>query len=267
MDTSQYRVSNPETFALSDAAADPPTGFDKEQSKRVLKKNTKQLQSLQKLMGAERKQRLLVVLQAIDAGGKDGTIRSVFGLLNPQGVKVKSFKRPTKIELAHDYLWRVHPHVPGNGEIVVFNRSHYEDVLVVKVHGYAPDDAIEKRYSHIRSFEQMLVDEGTTVVKIYLHISKDEQKKRFESRLNTPEKQWKFNKDDLKERAYWDQYQEAFETMLKETSTEDAPWYVVPANNKKYRNEVISTLIREALESLDMAWPKAAEGIEDVRIE
>lgn len=218
-------------------------------------------------MWAERKQRLLVVLQAIDAGGKDGTIRSVFGLLNPQGVKVTSFKRPTKLELAHDYLWRVHPHVPGNGEIVVFNRSHYEDVLVVKVHGYAPSDTIEKRYNHIRSFEQMLVDEGTTVVKIYLHISKDEQKRRLESRLNTPEKQWKFNKDDLKERAYWEQYQDAFETMLKETSTQDAPWYVVPANNKKYRNEVISTLICEVLESLDMAWPKAAEGTENITIE
>lgn len=218
-------------------------------------------------MWAERKQRLLVVLQAIDAGGKDGTIRSVFGLLNPQGVKVTSFKRPTKLELAHDYLWRVHPHVPGNGEIVVFNRSHYEDVLVVKVHGYAPSDTIEKRYNHIRSFEQMLVDEGTTVVKIYLHISKDEQKRRLESRLNTPEKQWKFNKDDLKERAYWEQYQDAFETMLKETSTQDAPWYVVPANNKKYRNEVISTLVREALESLDMTWPEAADDIEDVTIE
>ena len=218
-------------------------------------------------MWAERKQRLLVVLQAIDAGGKDGTIRSVFGLLNPQGVKVKSFKRPTKIELAHDYLWRVHPHVPGNGEIVVFNRSHYEDVLVVKVHEYAPLDLVEKRYEHIRNFEQLLADEGTTIIKIFLHISKDEQKRRFEDRLNEPDKNWKFKKEDLKERAFWDQYQDAFETMIERTSTKDAPWYVVPSNNKKYRNEIISNLLIETLSGLNMEFPPAADGLDNIVID
>ena len=267
MDTSEFLVSNTAHFALSNYQVDPPATFNEKQSKRTLKKNTKELQSLQKLMWAERKHRVLVVLQAIDAGGKDGTIRSVFGGLNPQGVKVQSFKRPTKNELAHDYLWRVHKHVPGNGEIMVFNRSHYEDVLVVKVHEYAPLDLVEKRYEHIRNFEQLLADEGTTIIKIFLHISKEEQKRRFEDRLNEPNKNWKFKKEDLKERAFWNEYQEAFERMIERTSTQDAPWYVIPANNKKYRNEIISNLMIETLSSLGMEWPPAADGLDNIVID
>lgn len=267
MDTSEFLVSNTAHFALSNYQVDPPATFNEKQSKRTLKKKTKELQSLQKLMWAERKHRVLVVLQAIDAGGKDGTIRSVFGGLNPQGVKVQSFKRPTKNELAHDYLWRVHKHVPGNGEIMVFNRSHYEDVLVVKVHEYAPLDLVEKRYEHIRNFEQLLADEGTTIIKIFLHISKEEQKRRFEDRLNEPNKNWKFKKEDLKERAFWNEYQEAFERMIERTSTQDAPWYVIPANNKKYRNEIISNLMIETLSSLGMEWPPAADGLDNIVID
>lgn len=267
MDTSEFLVSSTAHFALSNYQVDPPAAFNEKQSKRTLKKNTKELQSLQKLMWAERKHRVLVVLQAIDAGGKDGTIRSVFGGLNPQGVKVQSFKRPTKNELAHDYLWRVHKHVPGNGEIMVFNRSHYEDVLVVKVHEYAPLDLVEKRYEHIRNFEQLLADEGTTIIKIFLHISKEEQKRRFEDRLNEPSKNWKFKKEDLKERAFWNEYQEAFERMIERTSTQDAPWYVIPANNKKYRNEIISNLMIETLSSLGMEWPPAADGLDNIVID
>jgi len=267
MNTSEFLVSNADNFVLSNCQVSPPAEFNEKQSKRTLKKNTKVLQSLQKLMWAERKQRVLVVLQAIDAGGKDGTIRSIFGGLNPQGVKVQSFKRPTKEELAHDYLWRVHKHVPGNGEIMVFNRSHYEDVLVVKVHEYAPLDLVEKRYEHIRNFEQLLADEGTTIIKIFLHISKDEQKRRFEDRLNEPDKNWKFKKEDLKERAFWDQYQDAFETMIERTNTKDAPWYVVPANNKKYRNEIISNLMIETLSGLGMDWPPAADGLDNIVID
>lgn len=267
MDTSEFLISDAKNVVLSKIQVEPPADFDEKQSKRTLKKNTKALQSLQKLMWAERKQRVLVVLQAIDAGGKDGTIRSVFGDLNPQGVKVQSFKRPTKEELAHDYLWRVHKHVPGNGEIMVFNRSHYEDVLVVKVHGYAPLDLVEKRYEHIRNFEQLLADEGTTIIKIFLHISKDEQKRRFEDRLNEPDKNWKFKVEDLNERVFWDQYQEAFELMIERTSTKDAPWYVIPANNKKYRNEIISTLLIEVLSGLEMEWPPAADGIDNIIID
>ncbi len=267
MDTSCFRLNQPNSFSLANMPTTAPEDFDKEVSKKSVKKLTKRIQALQELMWAEHKQRLLVVLQAIDTGGKDGTIRAVFGRTNPQGVKVKSFKRPTEEELSHDYLWRVHPHVPGNGEIVVFNRSHYEDVLVVKVHEYAPLEVIEKRYQHIRNFEQMLADEGTTVIKIFLHISKDEQKRRLEDRLNQPEKNWKFEMGDIKERSYWDQYQQVFETMIQETSTEVAPWYVVPANNKKYRNEIISSIIVETLEGLNMQWPKPAEGLENIRIE
>lgn len=267
MDTSEFLVSSTAHFALSNYQVDPPATFNEKQSKRTLKKKTKELQSLQKLMWAERKHRVLVVLQAIDAGGKDGTIRSVFGGLNPQGVKVQSFKRPTKNELAHDYLWRVHKHVPGNGEIMVFNRSHYEDVLVVKVHEYAPLDLVEKRYEHIRNFEQLLADEGTTIIKIFLHISKEEQKRRFEDRLNEPNKNWKFKKEDLKERAFWNEYQEAFERMIERTSTQDAPWYVIPANNKKYRNEIISNLMIETLSSLGMEWPPAADGLDNIVID
>lgn len=267
MDTSQFQVSNPDSYVLADASTAAPSDFDREESKRRVKQLTKQIQALQEKMWAGRKHRLLVVLQAIDAGGKDGTVRSVFGRTNPQGVKVHSFKRPTEQELAHDYLWRVHPHVPGNGEITVFNRSHYEDVLVVKVHGYAPLDVVEKRYEHIRNFEQMLVDEGTTIIKIFLHISKDEQKRRFEARLNRPEKNWKFKKGDIKERAFWEQYHEVFEQMLKKTTTDDSPWYVVPADNKKYRNEIVSSLILETLESFKMQWPQPEEDLSDIVIE
>jgi PPK2 family polyphosphate:nucleotide phosphotransferase len=266
MDPSLFRVAHASEFSLLQAVTDPPVGFDKDDSKANAKRLTKRLQSLQRLMWAERKQRLLVVLQSIDTGGKDGTIRSVFGKINAQSVKVHSFKKPTEHELAHDYLWRVHPCVPGDGEISIFNRSHYEDVLVVKVHGYASEERIQKRYEHIRNFENMLVDEGTTVIKILLHISKDEQKKRLESRLHVPEKNWKFQIGDLKEREHWDQYQEAFETMLRETSTEGSPWYVVPANNKRYRNELISTIVVETLESLEMRWPEPAEGLEDIKV-
>lgn len=267
MDTSQFQVSNPDSYVLADTPTAAPSDFDREESKRRVKQLTKQIQALQEKMWAGRKHRLLVVLQAIDAGGKDGTVRSVFGRTNPQGVKVHSFKRPTEQELAHDYLWRVHPHVPGNGEITVFNRSHYEDVLVVKVHGYAPLDVVEKRYEHIRNFEQMLVDEGTTIIKIFLHISKDEQKRRFEARLNRPEKNWKFKKGDIKERAFWEQYHEVFEQMLKKTTTDDSPWYVVPADNKKYRDEIISSLILETLESFKMQWPQPKEDLSDIVIE
>ena len=267
MDTSLFRISDAPSFSISNAITDSPDGFDRDESKVTVKRLTKRLQSLQKLMWAERKQRLLVVLQSIDTGGKDGTIRSVFGKINPQGVKVHSFKKPSERELAHDYLWRVHPCVPANGEIGIFNRSHYEDVLVVKVHGYAPEELVQKRYGHIRNFEQMLVDEGTTIIKILLHITKEEQKERLESRLNIPEKNWKFQIGDLKERAHWDQYQDAFETMIRETSTDSSPWYVVPANDKKYRNEIISTLIVETLEALDMQWPAPEEGLEDIKVE
>jgi PPK2 family polyphosphate:nucleotide phosphotransferase len=225
------------------------------------------LEHLQELLYAESKHKVLIVLQAMDTGGKDGTIRHVFEGVNPQGVKVAGFKVPTPKELAHDYLWRVHKHTPGSGEIVIFNRSHYEDVLVVRVHDLVPREVWSRRYEHIRAFEKLLADEGTTVLKFYLHIDLAEQKERLQERLDQPDKNWKFSIGDLKERARWDQYLAAYQQALQETSTEYAPWYIVPANRKWYRNLVISTIIINKLKSLDMSYPEAEEGLEDVVIE
>ena len=196
------------------------------------------LAELQDVLYAQGEHRLLVVLQAMDTGGKDGTIRHVFNEVDPIGVRMQSFKKPTERELAHDYLWRVHPHVPGDGEVVVFNRSHYEDVLVVRVHGWVDDATARRRFGHIRDFERLLVDEGTTIVKLFLHISEDEQRERLQARLDEPDKRWKFSTGDLAERKRWDDYQRVYTEAIQETSTEDAPWYVVPADRKWYRNLV-----------------------------
>jgi len=200
---------------------------------------------------------LLVVLQAMDTGGKDGVIRHVFDGVNPQGVKVASFKKPTSKELSHDYLWRVHPHTPGRGEITIFNRSHYEDVLVVRVHNLVRSEVWEKRYEHINAFEHILADEGTKIVKFFLHISKEEQKERLQARLDTPHKQWKFSTGDLKERVLWNDYIQAYEAVLSKTSTEWAPWYVVPADRKWYRNLVIGSVLVQTLQDFDMQYPEA----------
>jgi PPK2 family polyphosphate:nucleotide phosphotransferase len=239
----------------------------KKEGKKLLKELNQELERLQELLYAEGKHKILIVLQAMDTGGKDGTIRHVFEGVNPQGVKVAGFKVPTPKELAHDYLWRVHKHTPGNGEIVIFNRSHYEDVLVVRVHDLVPEEVWSKRYEHIRAFEKILVDEGTTLLKFYLHINREEQKERLQARLDEPNKNWKFSKGDLAERALWDQYQAAYQDAIAKTSTEYAPWYVIPANRKWYRNLVISTIIIETLKSLNMSYPAPEEGLEGIVIE
>jgi len=202
-------------------------------------------------------------LQAMDTGGKDGAIRAVFEGVNPQGVKVASFKTPTPVELSHDYLWRVHQQTPGKGEIVIFNRSQYEDVLVVRVHNLAPEEVWSKRYQHIREFERLLADEGTTILKFYLHIDLEEQAERFLARVEDPTKQWKFNPGDLDERARWDDYMKAYEDMLNQTSTAWAPWYVIPSNKKWYRNWLISKIVIKTLKNLDMRYPAPVENIED----
>jgi len=239
----------------------------KEDGKKALKPLNKRLEALQELLYAQSKEKILIVLQAMDTGGKDGTIRHVLDGVNPQGVKVASFKKPTERELAHDYLWRIHQHTPASGEMVIFNRSHYEDVLVVRVHDLVPPAMWQKRYQHINDFERMLADEGTTILKFYLHIDKQEQKERLQSRLDEPEKHWKFDRGDLAERRHWDKYQDAIEEMLGRTSTEWAPWYVVPANRKWHRNLIISQIIVDKLEILEMAYPAAEEGLADVVIE
>jgi len=239
----------------------------KREAREVLQALNERLEALQELLYAEDKHKVLIVLQAMDTGGKDGTIRHVFEGVNPQGVKVASFKKPTPEELAHDYLWRVHKHTPGKGEIVIFNRSHYEDVLVVRVHNLVPPEVWGQRYAHINSFERLLADEGTTILKFYLHINLDEQKERFQSRLDEPHKRWKFNLGDLEERKLWPEYMQAYEDVLSKTSTEWAPWYVVPANRKWYRNLVVATVLVETLEGLNMSYPQPVEGLDDVVIE
>lgn len=214
------------------------------------------LGQLQEVLFAESRHRVLVVLQGMDTSGKDGVIRRVFESVNPAGVRVAAFKVPSAEELAHDYLWRIHKQTPGKGEMVIFNRSHYEDVLVVRVHSIVPEEVWRKRYDQINAFEQTLVEEGTTVVKFFLHISKDEQKERLQERLDQPDKTWKFNPSDLKERERWDDYMSAYEDMLNRTSTEAAPWMIVPADRKWHRDWVIASRLVEVLEGLKMAYPK-----------
>lgn len=224
------------------------------------------LAALQGRLWAERKQSLLVVLQAMDAGGKDGTIRKVFTGVNPQGVKVHGFKGPSSEELAHDFLWRIHAVTPARGEIGVFNRSHYEDVLIVRVDGLVPEPVWRTRFETIRSFEQGLTEAGTTVVKLFLHITKEEQAERFQARLDDPSKQWKFDEADLLVRAKWDAYQEAFAEAIAETSTDRCPWYVVPANHKWFRNWAVLRILVETLESMDPRYPPPADGLDAITI-
>ena len=203
----------------------------------------------------------MIVIQAMDGGGKDGTIRSIFQGVNPQGVRVASFKVPTDEELAHDYLWRVHKQTPKTGEIVIFNRSHYEDILVVRVHQFVHEKVWKKRYEHIRNFERLLTDEGTMILKFFLNISLDEQKERFIERIEIQEKQWKFNPRDIEERKLWSKYMEAYEELLNQTSTSSAPWFVIPANRNWYRDYVTISIIVDKLKNLKMKYPPPIENI------
>ena len=252
-----YKVKPKEKVKLNKVDANDCGEWEgkKKEAKTKLAELNQRLDELQEVLYAEHKHKVLIVFQAMDSGGKDGSIRAVFEGVNPQGVRVVSFKAPTTTELSHDYLWRVHQAVPGKGEIVVFNRSHYEDVLVVRVHDLVPRETWEKRYEHIRNFEKMLADEGTAILKFCLFIDKEEQKKRFLERLNDPTKQWKYNPNDVKERKLWDDYMAAYETMLNETSTEYAPWYLVPANRNWYRNLIIASAIVKKLKELNSEYP------------
>jgi len=240
---------------------------DKDEAKAETEKNIERLAELQEVLYAEGKHALLIILQAMDAAGKDGTIKQVMSGVNPQGCIVTSFKAPTPLELAHDFLWRVHQHAPPKGYLGIFNRSHYEEVLIVRVHNLVPEKVWRERYEHINNFEKLLADNGVAILKFFLHISKDEQKERLEKRLADKSKNWKFNPGDLKERDLWDNYMEAYEDAINKCNTPWAPWHVVPANKKWYRNLVISECIVEALESLDLKYPPAPEGIEQMVIE
>ena len=220
-----------------------------------------ELAVLQDRLAAEHRQSLLVVLQALDAGGKDGTIRHVFSGVNPQGVRVASFKAPTGSELEHDFLWRVHRVTPAAGEIGIFNRSHYEDVLAARVRGLVPEEVWRPRYELINGFEALLHHGGTTVVKLFLHISRDEQRRRLEERLRDPDKRWKFRPEDLLDRARWDEYQLAYREALEKTSTAVGPWYVIPADHKWYRNWVVSRILVKTLERMDPQYPQPMEDL------
>jgi PPK2 family polyphosphate:nucleotide phosphotransferase len=255
LDLDHYRVPPGSKLRLGDRSTADTGGFDKDEAEHAFEENIEALDELQERLFAEGKQSLLVVLQAMDGGGKDSTIRSVFGPLNALGVVVHGFKKPTEEELAHDFLWRVHPHAPRQGTIAVFNRSHYEDVLVVRVHGLANADVIEARYEHIMAFERLVAERGTRVLKFLLHVSKDYQLERLRRRLEKPDKHWKFNPGDLEERKLWDDYMEAFEIAISRTTTEQAPWYVVPSEERWFRDVVVSGIVRGALEAMDPQYP------------
>ncbi len=225
------------------------------------------LRELQDLLYSERKHSLLICLQALDTGGKDGVIKHVLGSMNPQGCRVAAFKQPSAEELAHDFLWRVHKAAPAQGEVVIFNRSHYEDVLIVRVHNLVPKKIWSRRYDQINRFESELVAHGTQILKFYLHISKEEQLKRFKQRLDDPAKQWKISEADYKERDFWEDYVAAYEEALSRCSTERAPWFIVPADHKWFRDLAIARIVVEHLESLKMNYPKPTVDIEHIRRE
>jgi PPK2 family polyphosphate:nucleotide phosphotransferase len=232
----------------------------------VLEENRKRMGELQFKLYADGRFALLVVLQAIDGGGKDGTVRSVFTAFNPQGCTVASFKAPSTEELRHDYLWRVHKRVPPRGEVGVFNRSHYEDVLVVRVDNLVPEEVWSLRYAQINDFERMLSENSVHVVKFFLHISKDEQRLRLEQRLHDPTRQWKFGPEDLEKRKQWDAYQSAFEDALTRCSTKWAPWYVIPADRKWFRNLAVSQIVVNELGKLPLRFPKPAFDPSKIRV-
>lgn len=242
-------------------------GWDKDTAKAEFETVIGEVADLQRRFFADGDTALLVVLQAMDAGGKDGTIRSVLTGVNPAGVEVTPFGVPTEEELAHDYLWRVHAHTPPKGTIGVFNRSHYEDVLVVRVKELVPEAIWKRRYEHIRNFEQLLTDEGTHVVKIFLNVSSEEQRERLQDRVDDPDERWKFRLGDLEDRALWDDYQRAYRDAIRETATDDAPWYVVPADRKWVRNLVVARLLRHHLELIGPEYPEPEEGIDGVVVE
>jgi PPK2 family polyphosphate:nucleotide phosphotransferase len=226
---------------------------------------TKKLAGQQALLYAENKHSVLVVLQSMDAGGKDGTIKHVFSSVNPQGVRVARYNQPTVLESAHDFLWRVHPHAPANGEIAIFNRSHYEGVLVERVHKLVAKATWTERYRHIRDFEALLADKKTTVLKFFLHVSKDEQLARFAQRLDDPERNWKISESDYTERNLWDQYMEAYQDAITATSARDAPWYVIPSNHKWFRNLAVSQILADTMADLNLAFPPPSVNLADIR--
>jgi PPK2 family polyphosphate:nucleotide phosphotransferase len=262
----RLRVEPGSPAGLADRDPRDTLGLEKESGKELLGALHERLEVLQQRLYAEAERSVLLVLQGLDASGKDGVIRSVFGGLNPQGCKAVSFRVPTATELAHDYLWRVHALLPARGEIGVFNRSHYEDIVAVRMHRLAPEAVWRKRSGHIREWERMLDDEGTALVKVFLHVSKEEQRERLQERIDDPEKRWKFRRDDLKVRERFDEYVAAYEDALTETSTDWAPWYVVPADRNWLKAAAVAQLLVDALERLDPHLPAPEPGSESLQV-
>jgi PPK2 family polyphosphate:nucleotide phosphotransferase len=236
--------------------------LDREQTQTLIE----QIAVCQQMLYAEKDRKILLVLQGMDTGGKDGTVKALFSTISPMGLRAVAFKGPTDIELAHDYLWRVHQHVPVKGEIAIFNRSHYEDVLITLVQGMIEEDEGKRRYAQIRDFERMLAETGTVIVKVFLHISKDEQRERLQARLDDPDKQWKFDVNDLAQRKRWDDYQRIYEKAIRETDCDHAPWYVVPANSKTQRNLAVASLLLETLNAMKLAFPEVDPKLSKLKV-
>jgi PPK2 family polyphosphate:nucleotide phosphotransferase len=255
-DFKDYRVEPGSKIKLTDYPTREHGGLDEEEARKRLAELKDQMEKLQEILYAQGQQALLVVLQAMDTAGKDSTIRSVFTGFNPAGCNVVSFKEPNDTERHHDFLWRIHQNTPRLGMITVFNRSHYEDVLVVRVKSLVSDKRWKARYEHINNFESLLRDEGVRVVKFFLHISKEYQKERLQKRLDNPEKTWKFDPHDLVERKRWDDYMKAYDDVLEKCSTEDAPWYIIPGETRWYRDLLIARVLVHTLESMDLEYPK-----------
>ena len=253
----KIRDEDADDSAFSSRAANPD--LSKSKAKALDIKRTaaliERIGALQDKLYAQHKQKVLLILQGMDTSGKDGTVRAMFSGISPMGIRAAAFKAPTDNELAHDYLWRVHQQVPVKGEIAIFNRSHYEDVLITLVQGMIDGDECKRRYAQIRDFERMLAETGTVIVKVFLHISKEEQRERLQERLDDPDKQWKFNPADVEQRKKWDDYLRVYEKAIRETDAPHAPWYIVPANSKTHRNLVIASLLLETLEGMDLSYP------------
>jgi PPK2 family polyphosphate:nucleotide phosphotransferase len=265
---SPYLVRPGKKLKLSDLDTGETGKFkDKDQARPVIAKNIERLQELQELLYAQSKHALLIVFQAMDTGGKDGAISHVFSGVNPQGCQVSSFKVPTKLELAHDFLWRIHAATPAKGMIGIFNRSHYESVLVERVHDLVPEKVWSKRYERINEFERLLSDEGTTILKFFLHISKGEQKRRLQARLKDKNRHWKLDPNDFHERKLWGKYMSAYQDALRNCSTERAPWYVVPSDHKWFRNWVLSDTIVRTVEKLGLKYPPTPPGVKGLKLD
>jgi PPK2 family polyphosphate:nucleotide phosphotransferase len=264
--TEGYRVKEGDKVSLRTWSPAETSGLEEAEALEESKKLLSRLERLQEVLYAEHKHKVLIVLQAMDTGGKDGTIKKVFEGVNPQGVRVAHFRTPTPEEAEHDFLWRVHREAPGSGEMVIFNRSHYEGVLIERVHDLVPRKTWSRRYKEIQHFEHLLHEDHAVIMKFFLHISKDEQRRRLEERATDPSKQWKFSLADIQERRFWSKYMKAYEDALQNTSTDSSPWYIIPANKKWFRDLLVSSIIVERLDELGMEYPKTSVDLESVAI-